>query len=232
MAQPGSLGEWLIHKQAQPSGQSGSQQSTAAHPDIASLFQAEDLPSQPSDKSFHPLSQVESQESQSTDNADAETYDDLTPKDLVSLQALSDPSYAQTILNRQRVLRQDGWCRLVNLEKTKVDGYVQVSYGGANKFAMLQEVVLWSSGGFRREDENGRQQCSHLCHQPLCSTLGHVIAESPQENNARKNCLVWLDCHHCQKKIFVCPHALSCIKFCEGFDSMDDMLAKGAFCNR
>jgi hypothetical protein len=42
---------------------------------------------------------------------------------------------------------QQGWCWLVQLKEPKENGYVQVSWKGANKFAVLQEVVVWANGG-------------------------------------------------------------------------------------
>jgi hypothetical protein len=51
-------------------------------------------------------------------------------------------------------------CRVVSLRPTKENRYVQVSFGGANKFAVLQEVVMWASA-------------SHLCHEKRCCNLRH-----------------------------------------------------------
>lgn len=43
-------------------------------------------------------------------------------------------------------IHTEGWCTLLDYETTKKDGYVQLSRDGANKFATLQEVLLWSKG--------------------------------------------------------------------------------------
>lgn len=133
----------------------------------------------------------------------------------------TSPALCRKILNGLESV-SDGWCTLVKLKPTKNEGYVQISYGGANKFVMLQELVLWE-GGVTLVDG---QQASHLCHKPLCKE-SHVCAESVAENNARKGCLVWVDCPHCPKKIFVCTHSPRCIKFCLGFNSAQAFIENG-----
>lgn len=116
-----------------------------------------------------------------------------------------------------------GWCRISLMKPTKRNGYVQVSSGGANKFAVLQELVVWASGSHVGTGE----EASHLCHQPLCLCLDHIVPEPRIVNQGRKNCLVWVPCHHCAKTIFVCPHSPACIKYCEGFDSQEHFLREG-----
>lgn len=144
-------------------------------------------------------------------------------REIVADACQLDPDYAKQILSRLPVQLQ-GWCELVQLEPTKAGGYIQISFAGANKFAMLQLVVLWADG---KELTEAGQQCSHRCHNPQCRVVGHVTPESVADNNSRKNCLVWLDCHHCGKKIFICMHEPCCIKFCEGFLNMEDLLSTG-----
>lgn len=151
---------------------------------------------------------------------------DREKREIVSDACRVDSDYAKSVL-APLPAQLSGWCRLVSLKPTKEGGYVQVSYGGANKFAMLQSVVLWAAG--RDITEDG-EQASHLCHQPLCKTVGHVVPESAQKNNSRKGCLVWIDCHHCDKKILLCTHAPVCIKYCEGYSSMEDFVQRGDFC--
>jgi hypothetical protein len=143
--------------------------------------------------------------------------------DLVIDQAQLDVDYARKILDGLPI-EQGGWCELVTHQPTKRGGYIQVSYGGANKFASLQEVVLWADGKvlLSRGD-----QCSHRCHSPRCRVVGHVISESAVENNARKGCLVWIKCHHCDKYILVCMHDPCCIKTVPGFKTLEDFLTNG-----
>jgi hypothetical protein len=138
-----------------------------------------------------------------------------------------DPDYAKHILSRLPV-RTEGWCELVQLRPTKPGGYIQLSVAGVNKFALLQSVVLWADG---KDLTKKGDQCSHRCHNPPCRVVGHIIPESAVENNARKGCLVWINCHHCSKKIFVCMHEPCCIKFCEGFRDTEHLLAEGV-CRR
>lgn len=109
----------------------------------------------------------------------------------------------------------------------------QVSYGGANHFALLQEVVLWASGGGKGNTEEDRNlEHSHLCARSKCSSLGHVILETTHMNQRRVGCVVWVHCPHCPKKIPVCQHgpedgSARCIKYCPGFATLDDFKANG-----
>ena|ERR1039457_3349990 len=117
-----------------------------------------------------------------------------------------------------------GFCKLTTLKPSKEGGYVQLSWGGANKFAVLQEVLLWAKGVTL---DVSSDQCSHRCGNPLCVLPEHICRESAKNNNNRKGCVVWWDCPHCDKKIFICQHEPSCIKFVPGFKSWDDFLLNG-----
>ena len=44
----------------------------------------------------------------------------------------------------------------------------------------------------------------------------HWLEGATISKQARKRCQMWVDCGHCEKKIFVCPHAPSCIKVLPG----------------
>ena len=116
----------------------------------------------------------------------------------------------------------DGFCKLSSLKPTKEGGYIQISWGGANKFCVLQELVLWSQGVSFKD---AGDQCSHLCGRPRC--LEHVCKESVAKNNQRKGCVVWWDCPHCELKILICQHNPPCIKYAPGFASWDDFLQNG-----
>lgn len=134
---------------------------------------------------------------------------------------------ANPILTRQYLngltFQVEGWCWLSTLAPSKEGGYVQVSHGGANKFAVLQEVVLWGEG---REVCLGHQ-ASHLCAHSTCFKRGHIVSEEEQANQARRYCMVWVDCPHCSLKIRVCQHVPMCIKFCAGYLDKDDFEARG-----
>lgn len=134
------------------------------------------------------------------------------------------PEYARSILARyERDATLQGWCRVVGLRESKENGYVQVSWAGANKFAVLQEVVIWANGETVRAGEDA----SHLCHQKKCIHSSHIIPESTVANQARKGCRVWVGCSHCSKKVFVCFHQPPCIKYCPGFRDHLHFLAEG-----
>lgn len=158
------------------------------------------------------------------------SYDELSGKqkrEIVADAARLNPDYAKEILS-QLPVRTEGWCELVQMAPTKSRGYIQLSYEGANNFTNLQTVVLWADG---KDVTREGDQCSHLCHHPSCRVVGHVTPESAVLNNQRKGCLVWIDCHHCSKKIFICQHEPCCIKFCPGFRNMEHLLAEGV-CGR
>lgn len=155
----------------------------------------------------------------------SKTFGDLSPKskqEAVTDSCSLDPEYARKVLDRLSS-SSEGWCQLVRLAPTKKGGYIQVSFGGANKFTTLEQVVLWANGESLLEGE----QCSHLCHKPSCRTVGHVVGESVIDNNSRKGCLVWIQCHHCSKLILLCMHDPCCIKFHEDYASMDDLIDNG-----
>lgn len=159
-----------------------------------------------------------------------------------------DPSTAQAILNRSRTGTFNGWCELSSMKPTKAGGYIQLSFGGANKFATLGSVLLWAQGGtlaqeppivrnlVTREDGTAEVsteappplQVSHRCGEPRCMTIGHVTPETALMNNARKGCLVWVPCHHCHGKVLVvCGHTPVCIKYHNMYTSMEDLLTRG-----
>jgi hypothetical protein len=118
-----------------------------------------------------------------------------------------------------------GFCRLSTLKPTKAGGYVQISWGGANKFCVLEDLLLWSKGVIKEQG----CQCSHLCGNPLCLVPEHIIEESAVENNRRKGCVVWVGCPHgdCPLKILVCQHRPPCILYAPGYNSFADLLAGG-----
>jgi hypothetical protein len=120
----------------------------------------------------------------------------------------------------------EGGCLLSTLQpsgksSTGRSKYIQVSYQGANKIMTLQEFLLIYDG--RSLDEaKGRgalatppvvMQASHRCNRPACLIPHHIIVESIDDNDKRKNCIVWFRCPHgCRKWILVCPHNPPCVK--------------------
>jgi hypothetical protein len=117
----------------------------------------------------------------------------------------------------------NGWCKFTTLQPSASGKYVQVSYQGCNKFAVLQQVLLWADGKDVMQD----QHASHLCNNRLCTIRGHITPESPEQNNARKGCRVWVDCPHCPMKLLLCTHNPPCIKYAQGFADMGDLCARG-----
>jgi hypothetical protein len=126
-----------------------------------------------------------------------------------------DPARCQQLLERLPTVI-DGWCWIVLMKGNKAggDGYVQLSHAGANNFALLHEVVLWSKGEFVRAGE----QISHLCSNTKCRNPHHIISEPSIVNQSRKNCPVWVACAHkdCRLPYLICCHKPYCVKYCEG----------------
>ena len=95
---------------------------------------------------------------------------------------------ARQILSRIPTV-PDGWCKLSTAADTG-KGYSQVSYSGANKFATLQELVLWAGGRAKPafSDKTDPNDVSHLCDQRQCTIPSHVVVETKAANNNRKGC--------------------------------------------
>jgi hypothetical protein len=174
-------------------------------------------------------SQIPLGSSQPADYDNVVTYDELDKKLLMWHEVSTDPSAAAKLLSQLKMSPPSAshrWCRIVNLQPSKDGGYIQVSWKGANKFALLQEVAMWSAGRFVRPG----LQHSHLCGQPACAVPEHIIEESGPANNARKGCVVWVDCPHCGpggRKLLVCQHTPPCIRSCPGYGDNDVFLREG-----
>ena len=152
-------------------------------------------------------------------------------RELVRDKYSNDPQAASGLIQRYLIAGTPvGWCVFTHLRVSRC--YAQISADGANKFAILQEVLLWSRGIIKQPGED----CSHLCHNPLCCIAEHIVAEPAEKNQTRKGCLVWVPCPHpavCgDKKYFLCRHEPYCVKFCEGYRDQAHFLAEGicSFC--
>jgi hypothetical protein len=137
---------------------------------------------------------------------------------------MNDAAEAQRAIARLETV-QDGFCALSTLQPSKEGGYIQLSYQGANKFAVLQEVLVWANGA----QVSYGDHASHLCDKPACVVREHVVVESPAVNNSRKNCGVIVKCPHgdCEKFISTCQHVPRCIFYVPGFESWEDLLVRG-----
>lgn len=136
-----------------------------------------------------------------------------------------------------------GWCVLTTLIPTKTDGYVQLSYDGANHFATLGEVLCWAKGEAKPAHDgnpNGPDpiDVSHRCHEPKCTVESHVCLETKALNNSRKGCRVRVPCvptcTACggSRDIFICTHTPACIAHVPGYASLDDYYMRGICTDR
>jgi len=131
---------------------------------------------------------------------------------------------AQEFLESLEVVR-NGFCYDTKLKPSKENGYIQLSWKGANKFCVLGEMLVWAAG---KKVTNPDDQVSHRCHNPKCTIPAHVLVESTAANNGRKGCIVWVNCPHgCPEKILVCTHNPRCIRYVPGYDSWEAFLATG-----
>lgn len=117
------------------------------------------------------------------------------------------------------------------LAPNKDGGYIQISAQGCNKFAILQEVVLWAKGVTVPEPRH-EWHISHLCDTPSCILPEHMVLETPSMNNSRKNCGQVIQCAHvgCQRFLRACKHDPPCIVYVEGFKSLEDFNENGLHC--
>ena len=116
-------------------------------------------------------------------------------------------------------------------------GYPQVSHAGANKFATVGEVVVWAKGQQKPphyDYKKSSADVSHLCVQPRCTVLAHIVLESAAMNNSRKGCVAWAhcsrDCRRCNgtRVILLCSHKPSpCVRYHEGYRSQEHLLRDG-----
>jgi len=77
------------------------------------------------------------------------------------------------------------------------------------QFFVPAQIVLAYEGFFA---ENKTDDASHLCDNPSCVRVDHLVWESHAKNEARKRCPVFHVCECCQHKQLVCTHIPACIK--------------------
>jgi len=117
-----------------------------------------------------------------------------------------------------------GFCVDCTYRTSKENGYIQVTWAGASHFVCLQELLVWASGHWLDVGD----QASHLCANPRCTVVGHVVAEPGILNQRRKGCLSWVECpHNCGKVVRACVHTPQCIRFRPGFSNWEDFRANG-----
>lgn len=121
----------------------------------------------------------------------------------------------------------NSWCWISTLRPTKDNGQIQPCFEGVKictfaKLAGYERYKRWPTDG---------EQSSHRCLERRCFNPSHIVYESAEANNARKNCLVWIECPHtdedCERVAFVCPHNPPCIKYREGFATQENLLLEG-----
>ena len=170
---------------------------------------------------FPPSSSGSSFRPSSSESSDPSTVEQISLYEVNGLRCEEerhrcriDAAYARSVLDKYSTVTEE-WCKVVNLAPSKKDGYIQLSSNRANKFAMLQHVVLWSDG----RDFRSGEDCSHLCGNTRCTLPSHIITESSQYNQSRKGCKGWCKCRGCDSITSTCDHEPKCIVYCELYSS-------------
>ncbi|PTD02334.1 hypothetical protein FCULG_00012036 [Fusarium culmorum] len=123
-----------------------------------------------------------------------------------------DPELCGAIIDRELKLdfKRVGLCKLSKKFGNRKNGYIQLNWNGAGKFAMLHQVLAWSRGLVAQGDD----QVSHLCGNPTCLVPEHVVIKSPAKNNGRKGCGMTVPClcrASCTCWQFVCWYPIKCV---------------------
>lgn len=101
----------------------------------------------------------------------------------------------------------DDDCWVSGQKPNKSGGYIQGSYDGQNKFALMHVVAFWSTGFPDREGTD----VSHLCCNAACFNPMHVCLEDTKVNQTRKGCLgIIVDTNGDAFKY--CKHEPMCLK--------------------
>ena len=103
----------------------------------------------------------------------------------------------------RRKPRKDGYVRWTvtsqQRQKLGLPGKGELSY-------YTHQLTFYSVHGYVPEKD--AMHISHLCHNPSCMNVLHLVEETPEENMARKNCFI--QCPHCFCNL--CPHEPRCIR--------------------
>ena len=55
------------------------------------------------------------------------------------------------------------------------------------------------------------EHLSHLCSNPACCNVNHLVVETPEANNSRKNCGFEVSCPCCKHTFAPCDHDPKCV---------------------
>jgi len=138
--------------------------------------------------------------------------------------------FFRDLLQRETTTRV-GWCWLTSIVPTKENGQIQLSFYG-HKFATLAKMAAYHYYNRWPVDSDNpavAEQSSHRCNHSNCFRPGCLFYEPAKQNNARKNCLVWVACPHaeqdgCKKVVFTCTHEPPCLLYKPGIASPEQLL--------
>lgn len=115
-------------------------------------------------------------------------------------------------------------CRVSTYKPSKDNGYCQISMNSPliNKLADVgvdtsslktgtKYMVLHKLVALAYHGENNEDDVSHLCLNPRCSNVDHLVWEPSVVNQARKNCSRWRILPMSNTLLDVCPHEPKCI---------------------
>lgn len=118
------------------------------------------------------------------------------------------PNWSGCLLT-ERSLNAQGYVASVSVGKRRQQGeWDNADFRPDFPFVATQ-VVLAYNGRFAA---NKTDEASHLCHRRACLNIDHLVWESRQANEARKNCVGRVFCRECHQWLQLCTHEPKCIK--------------------
>ncbi len=142
------------------------------------------------------------------------------------VDARYDKMYNEAVNSNDPRYGWHGFC-LLSPVVPNTQGYIQVSFEGANKICLLQEFLLMKLGvdtlleRYRAAELAGEGQGVHLqahhrCTEPRCLIPQHIQLVPESFNQRVKGCRPWYQCRHhppCKKWDYICEHVPGCIKY-------------------
>jgi len=106
-------------------------------------------------------------------------------------------------------------------KQPRPDGYVRfsVTKGNSRKAFGVEKgeqtyylhQLAWYVAGNEVPNDSSVVHLSHLCLDPRCFNVEHIVLESPKKNNSRKNCGKIHTCPNCEHTFSDCAHEPKCI---------------------
>lgn len=119
---------------------------------------------------------------------------------------LSDPL---TCLDITAQLQKNGYPRHVQIGWQQLQGEWDNKEISQYQFFVPSQIMLACNGFAAKLPSD---EASHLCDNPACVRVEHLVWENHAQNDARKNCKGSIRCLECTSLVLVCDHSPRCIK--------------------